>query len=140
MNVQVLDDSSWELDKIKFEKFEGLNEKVSECLKTFGDFYLKKHEAHRIKWVFGMITIDIQISKLNKPYLLTCNLIQLAILQLLESKGPIKIGTISGLLSFDLRQTIHDNLSYNLQLTRWPGSNIASTHTMYYGGSLETMM
>lgn len=109
MNMLVLDDSSWEeIDKVKFKKFEGLNEKISENLKIFTDFYTKRHSSHRIRWVFGYMTADIQIQKLNKPYLLTCNLIQLAILQLLEKKGPLSIKIISDYLSFETKQTIHE--------------------------------
>jgi len=108
MNMQVLDDSSWEIDKIKFEKFEGLNEKISENLKTFSDFYVKRHTAHRVKWVFGVMTAEVQIQKLNKPYLLTCNLIQLSILQLLEKKGPLSIKIISDYLSFVTKQVLHE--------------------------------
>lgn len=108
MNAQVLDDSSWEIDQKKIDKFECLNENISNCLKTFSDFYVKRHTAHRIQWVFGVMTAEIQIQKLNKPYLLTCNLIQLAILQLIEKKGPLTIKIISDYLCFDTRQTIHE--------------------------------
>jgi hypothetical protein len=108
MQIQVLDDSSWEIDKIKFDSFEWLNQKISENLKTFSDFYVKRHTAHRVKWVFGHMTAEVQIQKLNKPYLLTCNLIQLSILQLLEKKGPLSIKIISDYLSFDTKQTLHE--------------------------------
>jgi hypothetical protein len=108
MNIQVLDDSSWEIDKIKFDSFEFLNKKIAENLKIFGEFYVKRHNAHRIKWVFGVMTAEVQILKLNKQYLLTCNLIQLTILQLLEKKGPLSIKIISDYLSFDSKQTLHE--------------------------------
>ena len=108
MNIQVLDDSSWEIEKIKFEKFEGLNEKILDCLKTFSEFYVNRHTSHRVKWVFGVMTAEVQIQKLNKPYLLTCNLIQLAILQLLEKKGPLTIKILSDYLSFETKQTLHE--------------------------------
>jgi hypothetical protein len=108
MNIQVLDDSSWEIDKIKFEKFEGLNEKIANSLSIYNDFYVKRHSAHRVKWVFGAMTVEVQIQKLNKPYLLTCNLIQLTILELLEKKGPLSIKIISDYLSFDTKQTLHE--------------------------------
>lgn len=103
-----MDDSSWEIEKIKFERFEGVDSKILNSLKIFNEFYIKRHSSHRLKWVFGSFTVEIQIQKLNKPYLLTCNLIQLAILQLLEKKESLTIKIISDYLSFDTKQTLHE--------------------------------
>lgn len=108
MSIQVLDDSSWEIDKFKFDNFEFLSKNIAENLKIFSEFYVKRHNAHRIKWVYGHMTAEVQIQKLNKPYLLTCNLIQVSILQILEKKGPLSIKLISDYLSFDTKQTLHE--------------------------------
>lgn len=108
VNMQILDDSSWEIDKIKFQKFEKICSKISECLDSYTDFYIKRHSNNKIRYVYGQTTVEVQIQKLNKPYLLNCNLMQLTILQILEEKGPLTCKILSDYLSFDLKQTIHD--------------------------------
>ncbi len=108
MNVQVLDDSSWEIEKIKFEKMEILDQKIRDCLGTFNDFYVKRHQAHRLKWVYGSTNIEIQLLKLNKPYQAVCTLLQYCILLVLEKHGCITIKTISDYLNFDTKYICHE--------------------------------
>ena len=135
MNVQVLDDSSWEIEKIKFEKLEIFDKKILECLETFSNFYVKRHQAHRLKWVYGVTNLEIQLLKLNKPYQAVCTLLQYCILLVLEKYGSMTIKTISDYLNFDTKYVCHEanflfsNATFNQKRMCGLGVIIPENHT-----------
>lgn len=135
MNVQVLDDSSWEIEKIKFEKLEIFDKKILDCLETFNKFYVKRHQAHRLKWVYGVTNLEIQLLKLNKPYQAVCTLLQYCILLVLEKHGPLTIKTISDYLNFDTKYVCHEanflysNATFNQKRMCALGVIVPENHT-----------
>lgn len=108
MNVQVLDDSSWEIEKIKLEKIEILDKNILDCLEIFNKFYIKRHQSHRLKWVYGVTNVEVQLLKLNKPYQAVMTLLQYSILLLLQKHGAMTIKTLSDYLCFDTKYICHE--------------------------------
>jgi len=135
MNVQILDDSSWEIEKIKFEKLEIFDKKILDCLETFNKLYVKRHQSHRLKWVYGVTSLEIQLLKLNKPYQAVCTLLQYCILLVLEKHGSLTIKTISDYLNFDTKYVSHEanflfsNATFNQKRICTLGVILPDNHT-----------
>ena len=53
--VQVLSNSSWEIDKIKFEKISSIPKVLGACMEEFNNFYTERRKMHRLDWVFGLV-------------------------------------------------------------------------------------
>lgn len=57
LSVQVLGNSSWEIDKINFEKLITIPENLKKCMEEFNNFYTNRRKMHRLEWVFGIVRI-----------------------------------------------------------------------------------
>jgi len=55
LNVQVLGNSSWEIDKVKFEKLSTIPDCIKKSIDEFNSFYVNRRKMHRLEWVFGIV-------------------------------------------------------------------------------------
>ena len=55
LNVQVLGNNSWEIDKIKFENLSTIPNCLLKSREEFNQFYFARRKMHRLDWVFGIV-------------------------------------------------------------------------------------
>jgi hypothetical protein len=54
LNVQVLQNGAWDIDRSKFEKIE-IPGFLNKCLDDFKNFYVARHKAQTLSWAFGLV-------------------------------------------------------------------------------------
>ena len=54
MNVMVLGNSNWDIDKVKFEKI-FITPSMEKSVSIFNQFYTNKRGMHRLEWAYGMV-------------------------------------------------------------------------------------
>lgn len=106
-NVQVVSQSAWEINKKHMEKI-NLPKFLDHCIKDFEDYYLARHNGHKLIWCLGLSKIDIKYLTLNKQYISTSTLIQFLTLLSLEKLGSAKLDDIANELGVNVKTVIND--------------------------------
>lgn len=96
-NVQVLQNGAWEIDKIKFDKF-NVPVFLNKCIEDFNQFYINRHKAHRLTWALGLGNMEIQYLYLKKPYQSVTTLLQYCLFTVLEKYEKMTIAKIAEVL------------------------------------------
>ena len=98
LDVKVLSQSAWEINKKNFEKFK-LPNFLSSCLEDYEKFYLKIHPTHKLMWCLGLSNIDIEYLYLKQKlkFISISTLPQLLCLLHLEKKEKLTLGTLANL-------------------------------------------
>ena len=55
MNVQVLGNNTWEIEKTKFEKIT-ITPIMRKCCEDFNTFYINRRKMHKLEWVLGVVS------------------------------------------------------------------------------------
>jgi len=97
MNVQVLQNGAWDIDKAKFDKIE-IPKYLEKCLEEFNNFYIGKFKNHKLSWAYGLGNMEIQYLKLKKAYKSVSTIVQFLILYHLERYTKRTITELAGLI------------------------------------------
>ena len=107
LEVTVVSQSAWEINKKSFEKFI-LPNYLNSCLDNFQTFYLKRHQAHKLIWCLGLSEVSIEYLYLKKATISISTLPQLLTLLLLEQNDKLSLGKIAELCGCQLATIITD--------------------------------
>jgi len=131
MIVQILGNSSWDIDKSKTEKIQGVPNVIYGCMTDFSDFYTKDRTMYKLEFAFGLGSINFKIldaagftTKNIEP---TTSLIQYLILTLLETHGTLTVKDVTSLLGYSSEEIIAyeaNNLIFNPSINRTRDRNI----------------
>ena len=59
LDVQVICQSAWNINKILMEKIE-MPKFMTSCLEDFENFYLARHTSHKLMWCLGLSKLEVQ--------------------------------------------------------------------------------
>ena len=120
MNVQVISQSAWDINKKDMEKIE-MPKFMASCLEDFQTFYLARHTSHKLVWCLGLSKLEVQFLYLKNKNIAISTLPQCLTLFHLETYGSKTINEIAELLGCNVNWVIDDirglvfNPSFNPQ-------------------------
>jgi hypothetical protein len=120
LDVQVICQSAWNINKILMEKIE-MPKFMTSCLEDFENFYLRKHSGQKLIWCLGLSKLDVQFLYLKNKNIALTTLPQILTLLQLETYGTITIAKVAELLGCNVNTVITDlhglvfNPTYNPQ-------------------------
>ena len=107
MNVQVISQSAWDINKKDMEKIE-MPKFMASCLEDFQTFYLAKHTSHKLVWCLGLSKLEVQFLYLKNKNIAISTLPQYLTLFHLETYGSKTISEIAELLGCNVNRVIDD--------------------------------
>lgn len=107
LNVKVLQNGAWEIEKNKFEKFE-VPKFLVNCVDDFTKFYIGRHKTHKLTWVYGLGTIELQYLYLKKNHQSDSTLIQYCILRALETHKTLSIVKVSEVIGYNQNLVLNE--------------------------------
>ena len=106
-NVQVISQSAWDINNSNMEKIE-IPPFMHFCVDDFQNFYLGKHQQHKLIWCFSLSRIEIQYLYLSNKNISTSTLPQFLALYYLEKKNSLNLEQIAQLLGCNVQKVIYD--------------------------------
>jgi DNA-binding MarR family transcriptional regulator len=97
LNVQIISQSAWAIDKIVMEKIE-MPKFMTSCLEDFENFYLKRHDSRKLMRCLGLSKLEVQFLYLRNKNIAISTLPQYLTLLQLEIYGSKTIREIAELL------------------------------------------
>ena len=107
LDVQVICQSAWNINKILMEKIE-MPKFMTSCLEDFENFYLARHTSHKLMWCLGLSKLEVQFLYLKNKNIAISTLPQYLTLLHLETHGTKTISEIAELLGCNVNTVIKD--------------------------------
>ena len=107
LNVQVISQSAWDINKIVMEKIE-MPKFMTSCLEDFEKFYLARHTSLKLLWCLGLSKLEVQFLYLKNKNIAISTLPQYLTLLQLEKYGSKTISQIAELLGCNVNTVIKD--------------------------------
>ena len=107
LDVQVICQSAWNINKILMEKIE-MPKFMTSCLEDFENFYLARHTSHKLMWCVGLSKLEVQFLYLKNKNIAISTLPQYLTLLHLETHGTKTISEIAELLGCNVNTVIKD--------------------------------
>ena len=107
LNVQVISQSAWDINKIVMEKIE-MPKFMTSCLEDFEKFYLARHTSLKLVWCLGLSKLEVQFLYLKNKNIAISTLPQYLTLLQLEKYGSKTISQIAELLGCNVNTVIKD--------------------------------
>ena len=113
-NVKIISQSAWEINKNSMQQLQ-LPQFLTNCIKDFENFYLKKHNSHKLKWCLGLSKIDIQYLCFKNKNISTSTLSQYLTLLLLEKYQSLTLSNAAKILGCNIKIILSEisGLVYN---------------------------
>ena len=106
-DVKIISQSAWEINKNSMQRLE-LPLNLSNCIKDFENFYLKKHSALKLKWCLGLSKIEIQYLCFKNKNISTSTLPQYLTLLQLEKYQSLTLSKVAEIIGCHINTILSD--------------------------------
>jgi len=96
----VLQTGSWPFQT----NFENVNypDEVGKAMKDFTDFYTNAHNGRTLTWASEVSTVDVELTYLDMPYVVTMTIVHYEILSSFENEDSLQVGQIGSRIGMSL--------------------------------------